>query len=110
MNTMRDPAGRVSAEVVRFPGPGFAFDACEIDAQFITRYDAERSMMIVVEGILRKNSEQLKASVQAVVSEAGVSLVELAADINSAANGFRCLSELFKSAAARIEAVEAKLV
>jgi len=88
----------------------FAFDSCDIAGQILERYDAERSLVIVVEGILKKDAGQLKTAMQTVAIEQGVSLADLVDQIRSAANGFQSLGELFESAAARIEVVEADLV
>jgi len=97
-----------ATNVVRFPGPKVAFEACEISAQFLKRYDAERALVVIVEAILSKNSEQLKTAMQTSATE--LSLAELADEIRMAANGFRSLSEAFDFAADRIEVVGAKVV
>jgi hypothetical protein len=86
------------------------FEACDVDGHFLARYDEERPMMPVVEGILNKNAAQLKTAMQAVATQTGVSVMDLATDIRTAARAFRSLSEVFECAAARIEAVEAELL
>ena len=87
----------------------FDFEACEIVEPFLERYDAQRLLVIVVEGILKKNADQLKTAMQAVADEEGVSLTDLVIELRSAANGFQGLGELFECAAARIEVIEANL-
>ncbi len=103
-------AVRATADVVRLPGPSFEFDAYDIDEQFLARYDAERVMMVIVEGILKKNHEQLKRTARNAASAIGVSLGALDNDIDSSASGWRALAGAFECAAARIRAVEARLV
>ena len=88
----------------------FDFEACEIGEPFLERYDAQRLLVIVVEGILKKNADQLKTAMQAVADEEGVSLTDLVIELRSAASGFHGLGELFECAAARIAEVEANLI
>lgn len=88
----------------------FAFEACEISEPFLERYDAQRLLVNVVEGILKKNADQLKTAMQAVTGEEGVSLTDLVIELRSAASGFQSLGELFECAAARIEVVEASSI
>ena len=97
-----------TANVVQFPRRNVGFEACETSAQFLDRYDAERLLVIIVEAILRNNSEQLKAAMQTSATE--LSLAELADEIRMAANGFRSLSDAFDLAADRVEVVGAKAV
>lgn len=97
-------------DVIQVSGStSFDFEACEIVEPFLERYDAQRLLVIVVEGILKKNADQLKTAMQAVADEEGVSLTDLVIELRSAANGFQSLGELFECAAARIEVVEANL-
>ena len=96
-------------DAIQFSGPT-CFDACDVDGHFLARYDEERPMMPVVEGILNKDAAQLKTAMQAVAIKTGVSATDLATDIRSAAKAFRSLSEVFECAAARIEAIETELL
>lgn len=96
-------------DALQLSGPS-CFEACNVDGRFLARYDDERPMMPVVEGILNKNAAQLKTAMQAVATETGVSVADLATDIRTAARAFRSLSEVFECAAVRIEAVEAELL
>src|SRR5262245_4686728 len=96
-------------EVVHLPRPHVAFAACAISEQFLERYDAERPLAAIVQGILNQNSDQLNAAMRA-LREEGQSLTYLVSEIRTAASGFRSLGEVFDSAAARVEAVGTNLV
>ena len=97
-----------AANVIQFPGRKVGFEACEISAEFLKRYDAERVLVVIVEALLRNDSEQLKAVMQTPPTE--LSMAELADEIRIAANGFRSLGDAFDLAADRIEVVDAKAV
>jgi hypothetical protein len=100
------PAISASSDTMQFSGPDF--DACDVDSRFLARYDEERPMLAIVEGILNKDAAELRAAMLAVAAETGVSVTDLAVDIRTAAKGFRNLSEVFECAADRIEAVGAE--
>jgi hypothetical protein len=101
------PAIYTSSDTMPLSGPSH-FDACDLDRRFLARYDEERPMLTVVEGILNKNATELKTAMLAVMTKTGVSVTDLVVDIRTAAKGFRSLSEVFECAADRIEAVEAE--
>jgi len=96
----------IGAEVVPTPRQHVTFTACAVSSEFLVRYDAERPLAAIVQGILNQNSEQLNAAMRALTEE-GASPTDLITEIRTAACGFRSLGEIFEGAAARIEAVEA---
>jgi hypothetical protein len=101
-----------TAEIIRLPHDDFSFEAYELqDSELSDRYDRDRDLVVIVEGILRTNTDALKQKVNFLPTALeGVSIGDLIHDLESASEGFDGLGKLFACAAARLSVVNAKLV
>jgi hypothetical protein len=99
--------------VIQFPGgTDYNFKSYRFRPNEITKaYDQQRSLVVIVQGILGKDASTLKQTVlrMAAASEK-FSPTDLIDELNEAAGAFKALGELFSCAAARLTVVDRKLV
>jgi hypothetical protein len=99
--------------VVRLPGPDYNFKPYGLQQnQIIGLYDQNRSLVAIVERILAHDAAALKPRLPYLPEVIGRQSItaELISNIKTAAGVYEALGELFNCAAARLTAVEAKLV
>src|SRR3977135_252808 len=110
----RKAATSKTAKIIRLPHDDFSFEAYEFqDSELSDRYDRDRVLVVILEGILRMNAATLKQKVNllpTVLELEGVSIGDLIHDLEAASEGFDGLGKLFSCAAARLSVVNAKLV
>jgi hypothetical protein len=102
-----------TAEVVPFPHDDFSFEAYDFQESAISeRYDRDRDLVVILEGILGRDAAALKQKVvNCMPTEIeGFNIDDLIHDLKAASEGFEGLSKLFECAAARLTVVNAKLV
>jgi hypothetical protein len=96
--------------VVRLPGPDYNFKPYGFQQNHL--YDQNRSLVAIVERILAHDAAALKRRLPYLPEVIGRQSItaELISNIKTAAGVYEALGELFNCAAARLTAVEAKLV
>jgi hypothetical protein len=101
-----------TAKVIPFPHDDFRFEAYDFqESQISQRYDRDRDLVVILEGILRMDAEALKQKVNCLPTKIeGFNVGDLICDLKAASEGFEGLSKLFECAAARLTVVNAKLV
>jgi hypothetical protein len=100
------------AEIIRLPHDDFSFQAYHFqDSELCDRYDRDRVLVVILEGLLRMDADALKQKVDRLPTVLeGVSINALIHDLEAASEGFDGLGKLFSCAAARLSVVNAKLV
>jgi hypothetical protein len=102
-----------TAQVNRLPHDNFSFEAYDFQrSELSERYDRDRVLVVILEGILRMDAENLKRKANHLPGVLGRSSVcdDLIHDLKAASEGFEGLSMLFECAAARLTVINAKLV
>jgi hypothetical protein len=105
---MKNPAK--TAKVIQLPHDDFSFKACNLKRSLPEKYDTLRPYVVVVDGLIRMDASTLRLRVGAMKSESVIHVGGLISDLESVAEDFEALASFFKTAAARLTVVKAKLV
>jgi hypothetical protein len=96
--------------VVRFPGRDYSFEAVDFGEKLSDTYRARANDVDLLQSVLSLTSAELKAKLAALPEADRDEIGEMISHFEDRATNYASLSEFFKSAAARVSAVNAKLV
>jgi hypothetical protein len=104
-----------SAKIIRLPHADFGFEAYDFeDGELSDRYDRDRTLVVILEAILRMDAATLKQKAESTAMIGDRSIADwcgpLIHDLKAVGEGLEGLSMLFACAAARLEVIKARLV
>lgn len=107
----RKAAPAATAQIIQLPHNDFSFEPYTFAAKALVKaYDRDRPLVEIVDSLLRLNIPAMKRKLANFPSVTTSSVGDLISDITVAGDAYEALAELFACAAARLTAVDAKLV